>query len=676
MRLVHIVLCVVFSLVLIFPADSTAVTLNKGFLIGNWLNPDEAVHIQTTRYQKTDFENMKALGADHVRLLVNFNTPATTSPDYELSWIHYHCLDKAISWAEELGMAVIIVNDGDEIAEGTADQIKERLLVTWKNVATRYAGKGDVVAYELYAAPGDLITAELWNGMAAELIGAIRTADSSHPVIVGPVNNYDVDSLAGLSKFDDASVIYAFELFDPVLFTRQGDSYLEVDYNTRGVPFPHDAGSMPGMAAEDAGTAAEEAYNAYSTEGNVDFVKSKIDLAVSFATTNSVPVYCTNFGAYIGTAGNRVEEDGFNLPEEDKTLWLQTVRSYFEEKSIGWCHPYRASSYGIFWNYGNNYDSWMQFYNYPYDVIDWVVEALGLTPPEDESYNPEILGEGFMIYDEEITPHARVGWWLGDLYELSFFNEEDPVSGKYCLSIFYPGQYNAVDFFFPLYLDMSALAEDGFVLDFFIRSYWETAHIQTRFEDTNEYFEERPWRMNKNIDNAVVPFDGDWQRVTLPLAEMDDQGAWDPDDQTWYGGGGGEQDWGAVQRFQLVSELEAQPDAEMFIDRLRIVHPDAIEGKPVLLPSRFYLAPNYPNPFNPTTTIEYNLPRDAEVELAIYNIRGEKVKSLVTGVKPAGTYVVQWDGTDENSRHMPSGLYFSRLQTENQTLTRRMLLIR
>ncbi|MBN1478680.1 T9SS C-terminal target domain-containing protein [candidate division KSB1 bacterium] len=668
-----------YALVLFFflslSTGSTA-DLAKGVNIGDWLGTDEAVWIQTTRYQKTDFENMKSLGLDHVRIDVNFNVFEVSEPDYALSEIQYRCLDKAIMWAEELGMKVIITNNEGEISTGTADAIRDRLVMTWKHVASRYAGKGDVVAYEVFATPGETITADAWNGVAAALVAAIREVDATHAVIVGPINDYSLDALSSMAKIDADNVIYAFNFFDPLTFTRQGNSYNDVDYNTAIVPFPYDAGKMPPLDEADAGTAAEEAYNNYPTQGTVDYVKSRLDVAAQFAADNGVAVWCASFGAYIGQRGLRLNDDGWDVPNADRGAWLGTCMSYMQEKNIAACHSGYRGGFGLFYDDNNNPYGWMQFGNFPYDINTDICEAMGLTPPEPGLYSPEPLTEGFVIYDEEVTPLARWGEWFWDDAEVSLFNMDEPAVSQYCLSIFYPGQWQAGDFFFPLYLDMSILAEDGYLLDFFIRCDWEEAHIQARFEDTNEDLDDKPWRMNYNVDNSVVPFDGTWQRVTIPLTSMDDQGAWDPDDEIWYGGPQGLFDWERVQRFQFVSETAEQPDAEIFIDRVRIVSADAVDSDPMASPAAFALAANYPNPFNPTTTIQFTLAKRATVDLSIYNVRGELVKTLVSETKSTGDYSVQWDGSNLNNEQVGSGVYLYRLKADDFEQTRRMLLIR
>ncbi len=87
-------------------------------------------------------------------------------------------------------------------------------------------------------------------------------------------------------------------------------------------------------------------------------------------------------------------------------------------------------------------------------------------------------------------------------------------------------------------------------------------------------------------------------------------------------------------------------------------------------------ASNYPNPFNPVTTIAYSLPEESQISILIYNIKGQKVKTLATGTQPAGDYNVTWDGKDESGKDVTSGIYFYKLRTDNKELTRKMLLLK
>jgi hypothetical protein len=89
------------------------------------------------------------------------------------------------------------------------------------------------------------------------------------------------------------------------------------------------------------------------------------------------------------------------------------------------------------------------------------------------------------------------------------------------------------------------------------------------------------------------------------------------------------------------------------------------------LPTRYELSHNYPNPFNPTTTIEFALPRAGHVELTVYNVLGQVVTSLMDEDLPAGYHSVTW----EASRYA-SGVYFYRLKAGDYVRTRKMMLLK
>jgi len=85
---------------------------------------------------------------------------------------------------------------------------------------------------------------------------------------------------------------------------------------------------------------------------------------------------------------------------------------------------------------------------------------------------------------------------------------------------------------------------------------------------------------------------------------------------------------------------------------------------------------NYPNPFNPSTTILYSLPKDMQVNLVVYNIKGQKIKTLHNGKQAKGQHSVIWDGTDENGKLVSSGIYFYKLVTPNKVLTSKMVMLK
>ena len=92
--------------------------------------------------------------------------------------------------------------------------------------------------------------------------------------------------------------------------------------------------------------------------------------------------------------------------------------------------------------------------------------------------------------------------------------------------------------------------------------------------------------------------------------------------------------------------------------------------------SKFRLEPNYPNPFNPTTTIAYSVPENSLVRITIYNTLGQQVRMLVREQKAPGSYRVTWDGKDNSGKSVASGNYIYRLQAGKYSETREMTLLK
>ena len=107
-------------------------------------------------------------------------------------------------------------------------------------------------------------------------------------------------------------------------------------------------------------------------------------------------------------------------------------------------------------------------------------------------------------------------------------------------------------------------------------------------------------------------------------------------------------------------------------DRGVLFETDAIETAPIPVT----LAQNHPNPFNPSTTIEFFIPDTEHVSLQVFNVSGRLIRTLVDDTSEPGSHSITWDGLDENGNSVPSGVYFSRIRTEKTTLSKKMILLR
>ncbi|MCP4708745.1 MAG: T9SS type A sorting domain-containing protein, partial [Planctomycetes bacterium] len=107
------------------------------------------------------------------------------------------------------------------------------------------------------------------------------------------------------------------------------------------------------------------------------------------------------------------------------------------------------------------------------------------------------------------------------------------------------------------------------------------------------------------------------------------------------------------------------------------VIPPAIEGGEIdEIPTVYSLSRNYPNPFNPRTTIQFALPEAGQVKMTIYNSTGQVVKTLVDAEMEAAYHSVQWDGTNDSGQTISSGVYFYKMEAGEFTQTQRMMLLK
>ncbi len=112
----------------------------------------------------------------------------------------------------------------------------------------------------------------------------------------------------------------------------------------------------------------------------------------------------------------------------------------------------------------------------------------------------------------------------------------------------------------------------------------------------------------------------------------------------------------------------------IYASTLALIEDDdtAVDSKPLLA----LLLENFPNPFNPSTTIHFELAAEQRARLSVYRLDGRRVSVLVDGIVSAGNHEISWDGRDDNGASLPSGTYLYRLETATMSKTRSMTLIK
>ena len=109
---------------------------------------------------------------------------------------------------------------------------------------------------------------------------------------------------------------------------------------------------------------------------------------------------------------------------------------------------------------------------------------------------------------------------------------------------------------------------------------------------------------------------------------------------------------------------------------IRVVASTVGAEEPAKLPTSYELSQNYPNPFNSATLIKFALPKDGDVSLELYNVLGEKVRTLVNADKKAGFYEVIWDGRSDEGIELPSGVYLLRMKSGDFNAEKKLMMLK
>ena len=174
------------------------------------------------------------------------------------------------------------------------------------------------------------------------------------------------------------------------------------------------------------------------------------------------------------------------------------------------------------------------------------------------------------------------------------------------------------------------------------------------------------WLVNGDFDNRLDLTDQlDWELDQWQMIEVSLDGL-DSDDP--------------IESLRFIGSLRGT----FYLDEIRLVaapHSGSVtamreERNQSGAPREFALDPNYPNPFNSSTTIRYRIEEPGRVRLEVFDIQGQKVKTLANGDVGPGVYQVEWDGTDASGKPVATGVYLARLQKDTALLVHKMLLLK
>ena len=627
---------------------------NRGINLTQWFETRSPEQIQFSEYTKQDIINIQNLGCDVLRLPINLHAMTEGAPFYTVSPLLFSYLDQVVDWAEDLGIYLIIDNHSFDWAGVTDPNIGEILFPVWKQVADRYKSRSGYILYEVLNEPHG-IEDSVWNIIQQQAVDTIRSVDSIHTIVVGGAGWNGFYDLELLPSYSDNNLIYTFHFYEPYLFTLQGVSEITPSQATlTGVPFPYDPARMPAVPPVLAGTWVEDEINTnYQVHGTVPHMKELLDIAVNFKNDRNVPLLCGEFGPY------RLGGDSI-----DREAYCQALRSYLEVNDIAW----------TMWDYfgGNLFENDNCLFDYDLNIP--MLEALGLDPPSQQDYTFIPDSVGFKIFGDTIAQGFYEDSWISN-GKISYLSDDNTAVGSKCIYWGDPDRYNRIDFKLRPLKDLSYLKDHGYALDFWMRTDSPGAIFDIRFLDSETSYDDHPWRMITTIDMTDSTWDENWHHYQIPLSDFSEEGSWDND--TWYDPVG-LFDWTRVDHFQIVAEHQSLINWQLWFDDIQITN--AVAGtvtsrnSPVIESNTSIH--NYPNPFNATTSISYNLEATSYVNLQIFDQVGQSITTLVDNVQSAGSHQVEWNAKNTFGNNVTSGLYYYRLVAGESVGTGKMILAR
>ncbi|MDR0784880.1 MAG: glycoside hydrolase family 5 protein [Treponema sp.] len=482
---------------------------SKGVNLSGWFQYTGGPRgVSPNMFTADDFADIKRLGVDVVRLPLDLFAMTSGAPDYTLDPLFLKFLDQAVDYAEESEIYLILDNHSSDGSNGeTSDAVDEILIPIWTQMAEHFKDRSDYVVYEVMNEPYG-VSSERWGEIQGRVIEAIRAKDERRTIVVGGTSWNSIDELAKLPVYEDDNLIYTFHFYDPFLFTHQGASWASPSLaNLKSVPFPANAGTLPNVPPDLKGSWVENSLKYDYTRASArETLTATIDKAVQFSIERGVAVFCGEFGVYMR-----------NSNHADRVRWYELVTKLLDERRIARTSWDYTGGFGLFKTESGR------------DVADLdvdVVQALDFTlPPQKPTAK---IRAPFVLYDDSPSVNVSVTHWGGETFDL--YNK-DAAEGDFAILWENIPQYGNFSFGFTKPIDWLYLKDNGFVLEFKVKTS-ARGGFDVRFIDA-ETDDSVPWRMRFTVSEEQAPADSQWHTIVIPLADMQEHGAWINATEQW-----------------------------------------------------------------------------------------------------------------------------------------------
>jgi endoglucanase len=308
---------------------AAAAHFKKGINLGNRLEaPNEGDW--GGKVLASDFPFIAKRGFDHVRIPIRFSGHALTDAPYTIDAAFFSRIDAVLDQALAANLAVIVdMHAYDEMASDPTGQ-RARFLALWSQIASRYQNRPDTVAFELLNEPNTQLDSA-WNDIAAAAVAAVRATNPRRLLVVDAVFWADPSKLSSLALPDDANLLVAVHLYEPKLFSFQGESWMGPEYMTTGVIFPGPpAAPITPIAAASAASWAKQWFDDYNTlpaatnPSGPATITAQVGYLTSYMKSQGRTVYNGEWGP---------QDAG---PMDSRARLVTEVRKQCEQAGVGW----------------------------------------------------------------------------------------------------------------------------------------------------------------------------------------------------------------------------------------------------------------------------------------------------------------------------------------------------
>lgn len=319
-------------------AFQRAAHIRRGVNLSMWYAqaPDYTPQRLATYTTPADFELIKSLGLDHVRLSINPEPLIATTtglPSARIVTLNPAAiarLDKTVAEISATGLIVILDIHPDKPYEQmltAGEQGVSSLLAFWKTFATHYAGTDPArVYFEILNEPV-LSDDARWASIQSRVVALLRPIVPRHTLIATGAQWGGIRGLLALQPLSDDNVIYSFHDYDPMWFTHQGAGWAGPALTPlRNVPYPSSPETVAPILSLETDPKARQDLAAYGQERwNRQRIDDEIATAAAWSRKYNVPVYCGEFGVFQDFADPAM-----------RARWIHDIRSSLEGYHIGW----------------------------------------------------------------------------------------------------------------------------------------------------------------------------------------------------------------------------------------------------------------------------------------------------------------------------------------------------